>query len=204
MKSGVGRAVRGERVFGPEMHEDPHRVYRELRDSDPVYWDESVKGWIVTRYDDVALALNDSRFSSRRVAAAPESIKTGPFRPLLEVMGNKMSEQDEPDHKRLRSLANAAFARLALDHWEPRFRQLTHSLVDGCRTSGKLEFIGEFAVPLPLLTIMELVGVPHSDRVQVKQWCDDFAFFALNYYAHITPEQVRAAHLRRRCAGRGE
>lgn len=182
--------VQGRRLIAPEMHEDPYSVYRELRDSAPVYWDESLGSWVLTRYDDVAFVLNDARFSSNRIAAAHPRLRTGRYRPLLDIMSHKMSEMDEPDHMRLRSLVNQAFAHLAVERWEPSIRRRVESLIDGFRQAGRCEFIEDFAIPLPLMTIMELVGVPAQDHRQVKQWCDDFAFVALNFYTHMEQEQV--------------
>lgn len=72
MKSGIGKILVGDRLFGPEMRQNPYPIYDELRESDPVHWDESLHAWVLTRYDDVALSLNDRRFSSRRVAHARE------------------------------------------------------------------------------------------------------------------------------------
>ena len=172
------------------MREDPYSVYRELRESTPVFWDESLHAWVLTRYDDVARVLNDVRFSSNRIAAAQTKLRTDRFRPLLDVMSHKMSEKDEPDHQRLRSLINKAFAHVVVERWEPKIKRRVETLLDGFRPSGRCEFNGDFAIPLPLMTILELVGVPAEDHRQVKQWCDDFAFVALNFYTHMSDEQI--------------
>ncbi|MCA9237509.1 MAG: cytochrome P450 [Planctomycetales bacterium] len=182
--------VQGKRLIAPEMHEDPYAVYRELRDATPVLWDESLGSWVLTRYDDVAFVMNDPRFSSNRIAAAHASLRTDRYRPLLDVMSHRMSEVDEPDHTRLRSLVNKAFAHVAVEQWKPKIRQRVEELIDGFRETGRCEFVEDFAIPLPLLTILELVGVPAADRRQVKQWCDDFALVALNFYAYLDEEQA--------------
>lgn len=185
-----GNHVGGKHFVSPAMQADPYAVYRELRELDPVHWDDDLRGWVVTRYDDAAFVLNDARFSSNRIAAADARLTTDRYRSLLDAMSNKMSERDEPDHARLRSLVNTAFAHVAVDRWEPRIRQRVETLLDGIRASGRCEFIQDFAVPLPLMTILELVGVPASDHRQVKQWCDDFAAVALNYYTRMDDQQA--------------
>jgi len=182
--------VQGRRLIAPEMREDPYAWYRDLREDTPVFWDDSLHSWILTRYDDVALVLNDARFSSNRIAAASPRFQTGRYRRLLDVMSHKMSEMDEPDHLRLRSLVNKAFAHVAVESWEPRVRQRVQQLLNSIRRDGQLEFIQDFAIPLPLLTILELVGVPAQDQQQVRQWCDDFALVALNFYTHMNDEQA--------------
>jgi cytochrome P450 len=190
VKTGVGRLLRSPHVFGPEMLEDPYPRYRELRESSPVFWDESLKAWVLTRHDDVVGVLNDVRFSSVRIARAQSRLKTDRYRPLLDIMSHKVSEKDEPDHARLRSLMNRAFAHVAVERWEPKIRSNVNRLLNGFREAGCCEFIADFAVPLPLMMILELVGVPADDHQQVKKWCDAFAFVALNYYTFLTEEQM--------------
>ncbi len=161
-----------------------------MQESCPVFWDESLHAWVLTRYDDVASVLNDARFSSNRIAAAQSRLQTERYRPLLDTMSHKMSEMDEPNHRRLRSLVNKAFAHVAVERWEPKIRRRVNELLDGFRPTSRCEFIREFAVPLPLMTILELVGVPAEDDHHVKQWCDDFAFIALNFYTYVSDEQA--------------
>ena len=183
-------ALNNAEIFGPAMRANPYPFYHELRESNPVCWDKSLQAWVVTRYEDVAMVLHDSRFSANRIAAATEQIKTPRYRPLLDVMAQKMSEKDEPDHMRLRSLVNKAFAHMALEHWEPLIRNRGNDLLDTFRTANGGEFINDYSVPLPLLIILQLVGVPTQNTQQVKTWCDDFAVIALNYYTHLSEEKL--------------
>jgi len=177
-------------IFGPAMQQNPYPFYHELRESNPVYWEKSLGAWIVTRYADVAWVLHDSRFSANRIEAATEQIKTPRYRPLLDVMSHKMSEKDEPDHMRLRSLINKAFAHVALERCEPLIRNRASDLLDTFRTVNGGEFMDQYAVPLPLLIILQLVGVPTQDTPKVKKWCDNFAFIALNYYTQLPKEKL--------------
>ena len=177
-------------IFGPVMRENPYPFYRELRESNPVCWDPSLQAWIVTRYEDVAMVLHDSRFSANRIDAATEQIKAPRYRPLLDVMAQKMSEKDEPDHMRLRSLVNKAFAHVALERWEPLIRNRANDLLDTFRTANGGEFINHYAVPLPLQIILQLVGVPTQDTQKAKIWCDDFSLIALNYYTNLPKEKL--------------
>ena len=57
MKTGLGNILTGSRLFGQEMHENPYPVYHELREHDPVHWDEALRAWVLTRYEDVSWAL---------------------------------------------------------------------------------------------------------------------------------------------------
>ena len=190
MKTSTGTDLNETRMFGPEMRENPYLIYQQLRSETPVCWNAALNAWILTRYDDVSAVLNDPRFSSNRLSAAGPKLRSDRFRPLLAVMSHKMSEKDEPDHTRLRSLVNRAFSHVAVEQWERRVQQRVDDLLGPLCASGRCEFMEDFAVPLPLLTIMELVGIPVEDRRQVKRWCDDFAFVALNYYASMTDEEL--------------
>jgi cytochrome P450 len=190
MNAGIGRPLQGDRLFGPEMHEDPYPVYHELRASDPVHRDESLGAWVLTRHDDVSLVLNDPRFSSDRVSLARERFRDEDLRPLFDVLRHLMVHRDSPDHDRLRALVHGAFVRTTVEHWEPTIRRRIDSLLAGPIAKGHMDFVWDFAVPLPLLIIFEIVGIPEEDRDQVKAWCDDFSVVELNFYAHITREQL--------------
>ncbi len=103
-----------------------------------------------------------------------------------------MLQQDEPSHTRLRNLVHYAFKRTAVESYEKQIEQLARDLLAPAVKSGSLEFVSEYAVPLPILVISEIVGIPAEDRAQVKAWCDDFSIVALNFYANISDEQLHA------------
>ncbi len=191
MKSGIGTTHFGSRLFGPEMLDDPYPIYRELRENDPVHWEESLQTWVLTRYSDVSSVLNDKRFSSNRVSQARERFPDPELAPLFDTLAHLMLQRDEPDHARLRGLIQAAFLRTSIEQWEPSIQSRVQALLDTGLAKGSMDFMQEFAVPLPLLVISEIVGIPAQDRHRVKAWCDDFSRVALNFYAHITPEQLR-------------
>ena len=119
MKSDLKKISSEGGLFTPALHENPYPTYQELRDQDPVYWDEPAQAWVITRFDDVALVLKDPRFSSNRTGSASGQITQAPYRFMLDIMADKMSEKDEPDHMRLRSLVNKAFGRVAKDGDHP-------------------------------------------------------------------------------------
>ena len=119
MKTGIGKPVSGIATFGPEVHENPYPWYEKLRRDSPVDWDEKLGGWLVTRYEDAARVVNDRHYSSSRVALARDRFRDARWKPLFDVLKAKMSEQDDPDHKRVRGLINSAFARTAVEQWAP-------------------------------------------------------------------------------------
>jgi len=193
MKSDLKKISPEGGLFTPALHENPYPAYQELRDQDPVYWDEPTQAWVITRFDDVALALKDPRFSSNRTGSASGQITQEPYRFMLDIMADKMSEKDEPDHMRLRSLVNKAFGRVALQRWQPIIRERALGLLDPFRVTGRCEFVEEYAIPLPMMTILQVVGIPTDDKKKVKSWCDDFANIALNYFLPLPETQLESA-----------
>lgn len=193
MKSDFSQTSSKASIFNSAMRENPYPTYQRLRDNDPVYWDEPLQAWVITRFEDVAFVLKDPRFSSNRTGGASGLITNERYRFMLEIMANKMSEKDEPDHMRLRSLVNKAFARVAIERWQPLIRERAQTLLDQFRTTGQCEFVEDYAVPLPMMTILQLVGIPTEDTSQVKGWCDDFANIALNYFLPLPESQLESA-----------
>ncbi len=177
-------------LFGPEMRDDPYPVYRQLRETDPVHWEESLKAWVLTRYTDVAHVLNAPNFSSNRVSVARQRFPQKELEPLFDTLGQLMLQRDEPEHKQLRALVHDAFVRTAVDQWEHVVQERVDTLLDATTQKGRFDFIWEFAVPLPLLIIAEIVGIPQEDRNIVKSWCDDFSVVAANFYANISETQL--------------
>lgn len=191
MKTAIGRGLGAGPLFGPEMLEDPYPTYRQLRERDPVHRDEALRGWVLTRYEDVAWALGDGRLSSERVRLGRERFPDPSLGPLFDVLSLNLLQRDDPDHARLRALVQKAFMRASVQSWDGTVRRRVRALLDEGRRRGEMDFVRDFAVPLPILVISEIVGIPEDDRDRVKRWCDDFSIVALNFYANITPEQLR-------------
>ena len=106
MTAGAGSTLQIPRLFGPEMHEDPYPIYRELRERDPVHWDEGLRVWVLTRYEDVAWALKT--LSSDRVTLARRRFPDKAVQPLFDVLAMLMLQRDNPDHARIRGLVHKA------------------------------------------------------------------------------------------------
>jgi cytochrome P450 len=188
MKTGLGRTIELPPLFGAGMHEDPYPFYRTLRENDPVHWDDTLRAWVLTRYDDVAWALKS--LSSDRVSLARERFRDADLDLLWNALAALMIQRDEPDHTRLRALVQKAFSRTSVERWTAPVERQVRALLAPGLARQEMDFIWDFAVPLPVLVISDLVGIPEADREQVKRWCDDFSIVALNFYAGISPAQL--------------
>jgi len=162
--------------FLPEFRTDPYRVYHSLRRSEPVYFSPMLRGWILTRYADIAAVLHDPRFSVNRQQAnlfkrlrllesLPPDFSTAITRNLLML--------DPPDHTRLRRLVNKAFTPRRVEALRPRIQTIVDELLTGLMETRETELIHDFAYPLPVIVIAEMLGVPAADRTRFKQWSDE-------------------------------
>lgn len=177
------------KLFGPEMLENPFPTYHELRETNPVCWNASLNAWVVTRHADVSAVMKDQRFASDRVSLARERYAER-HQPVFDLLSRVMLQTDAPRHTRLRTLVHSAFTRTAVETYETKIRSLCQDLLAPGLESGTMEFVSEFAAPLPILVISEIVGIPAEDRHQIKIWCDAFSTVALNFYTHLSDEQL--------------
>jgi cytochrome P450 len=160
-----------------EHLENPYALYQQMRELDPVYWDERANGWVLTRYADVAAALRDPRYTVRGFMSdtswIPEEMRPM-FEPPLRAVSRQMLFQDPPDHTRLRGLVAKAFTPRMIDSLRPVIQQVTNELLDQAEAKGQMEVIQDFAFPLPAIIIATMLGVPPEDREQFNRWSSYF------------------------------
>jgi cytochrome P450 len=157
-----------------EYKANPYAFYEALRRDLPVYKTLLPNGtevWVVSRYEDVLAGLKDSRLikdiSKVRGKSFLEMIGIGRMR------GKNMLRADPPEHGRLRSLANEAFKPKYVRELRGRIQQIADELIDKVQARGKMEFISEFAFPLPIRVISEMLGVPEKDQDKFRKWSGD-------------------------------
>jgi cytochrome P450 len=135
--------------------------YEQMRATSPVAPGDRPGLYDVFGYPEVRTALSDhANFSSARAMGGGGS-----------VIGDSLIATDPPRHRQLRSIVDRAFTPRAVQALGPRIAQLTAELLDGF-SGSELDFVEKFAVPLPVLVIAELLGVPAHDRADFKRWSD--------------------------------
>jgi cytochrome P450 len=155
----------------PDFVADPYPMYHRLRAEDPVH--HSPLGfWVLTRYPDVMAMLRDPRLIKEPIAAFVAARFGVAVPPGL---GLSMLDRDPPDHTRLRGLVSKAFTPLALEGLRPHIQQIVDGLLDEAQRRGSMDLIEEFAYPLPVRVICEMLGVPVKDHERFKQWGLDIA-----------------------------
>ena len=155
----------------PEFLADPYPTYHRLRAEDPVH--HSPLGfWVLTRYEDVSSVLRDPRFVKEPLAALVAA-RFGAEVP--RGVGLSMLDRDPPDHTRLRSLVSTAFTPRVVEGLRPRIQQIVDDLVTRAEAAGGMDVIEEFAYPIPVNVICEMLGVPVADHERFRGWSLDIA-----------------------------
>jgi cytochrome P450 len=129
-------------------------------------------GGLVTRYEDVKTLLTDERFAkSRYNALTPEQLRKQPWvPPMFRPLERNMLDLDPPDHTRLRQLVHKAFTPRLIEWMRERAQMLANELLDAVSRKGEMDLIGDYALPLPMTIITEILGVPIQDRDKFHKW----------------------------------
>jgi cytochrome P450 len=178
MTTAENRALSLARLRDPDVLPNPYPFYAQMREADPVHWDDEANGvWVLTHHADVVGALRDPRFSAQRFTPTtdwmPDELRAR-LGPALTALSRQLLFIDPPDHTRLRNLANRAFVPRVVEAMRPHIREIVTGLLDEIAPHGQMDVIGEFAFPLPVTVIAEMLGVPPADRDQLGKWTHDF------------------------------
>jgi cytochrome P450 len=136
-------------------------VYRTLRDEHPVYFDPAKNQYVLSRFDDVWRAVNDSDTFSSVVEEAEN------FLPQLIYM-------DPERHTRLRALVSRAFTPKRIAEVEPIVRTTTHELLDRIAERGQCELQHDYAAVIPSVVIARMIGVPNEHVDAFRSWTESF------------------------------
>ena len=155
----------------PAFIADPYPTYHRLRTVDPVH--QSPLGfWVLTRYDDVVAVLRDGRATKE---AIQEFVAAKLGVPMASRSSLSMLDRDPPDHTRLRGLVNKAFTPRVVERLRPHIQDIVDDLLARVEAKGSMDLIEEFAYPLPVIVICEMLGVPIDDHERFKGWGLDIA-----------------------------
>ncbi|MEU7896011.1 cytochrome P450 [Nonomuraea sp. NPDC049152] len=173
----------------PAYQRDPYPFYHWLLRHDPVHRGKDGT-WYVTRYDDVRTAMSDKRFACANVRDHWEEM-VGPGA-LKEVMRDTIFFEDDPQHGFLRSLISPAFKPKRMRAMEPQIRRVVDELLEPLVPRGEMDLVKDFAAPLALIFICELLGVPYEGHEKVRLWSLDIAP-TLDLVP--TEEEIRLGHI---------
>ena len=201
-EAGVADAPVHYNPYEYSMHEDPYPTYSRLRDEAPLYRNDDLGFWALSRHADVSAGFRDSaRFSNShgvsldKAASGPHADRTMSFLAM-----------DAPRHTRMRALVSRGFTPRRVVEMEDRIRALTLEHLEPALEAGSFDFIGDLAGRLPMDVISELIGVPRQDREELRRLADllvhreegvedvppsgiEAAFSLAGYYADMIAER---------------
>ena len=190
-----------------DFHEDPYPYYKRLRDEAPLYRNDELNFWALTRHADVHNGFRNSTALSNKLGVSLDPISRTPeaYRTMSFLA------MDDPAHLRLRTLVSKGFTPRRIRELEPRVAQLSRTHLDTALESESFDYIAEFAGKLPMDVISELVGVPRADRAHLRALADAVmhredgvtdvpksalvaAMDLLVYYADMVKQRRRTPH----------
>lgn len=192
------------------LQEDPYPVYARLRDEEPLHHNEEHDFWVLSRHADIAHAIRTEEVYSNAMGVSLDASAWGPnAHRMMSFLA-----MDPPRQTRLRSLVSRGFTPRRVSELEPQIQRITERHLDlalaeaGAATDGELDFITAFAGRLPMDVISELMGVPESDRDEIRRLGDllvhredgvrdvppagvDAALTLVGYYADMIAQRRR-------------
>ncbi len=146
---------------------DPYPIYRELRATSPVHWNDVTNFWALLKYEDIRfVSSNPALFTSTKGITIPDPDIANP------VQEGNLIFTDPPRHRQLRKLINSGFTRRRVAILEPKIREIVRGILDDIEPGSVHEFAEEIAAPLPTRMIAELIGAPPDDWEQFRTWSD--------------------------------
>ncbi|SEO72979.1 cytochrome P450 [Paenibacillus sp. OV219] len=142
----------------------PLERYKQQRAEGAAVYNSDSGSWSVYRHDSVKRILADYEHFSSQMQEKPSED---------EPIEGSILRRDPPKHKQMRSLIAKAFSAKVIEAMEPRIRKIAEELLDRAAAAGSFEVVSDFASPLPVIVIAEMLGIPPEDRELFKRWSDD-------------------------------
>ncbi|KGP72394.1 cytochrome P450 family protein [Pontibacillus yanchengensis] len=163
-----------ERLFQSNFKVGAYPFYEYLRQHDPIFLmsqQHNQSSWIVTKYDHVKELLKTQSFLKDQSKLFSTSPHDTPQDEMTTIFQNMMLDVDPPDHTRLRKLVQPYFNPKTIKNLQPRIEDIADQLImEMNNKKGPIDLINDFAFPLPIIVISELLGVPAEDRNKFRRW----------------------------------
>ncbi|MFJ4513123.1 cytochrome P450 [Streptomyces sp. NPDC088816] len=185
--------------WDPAFLADPYPAYAELRARGRVLHYEHTDQWLVPHHADVSALLRDRRlgrtyqhrFTHEDFGRTPPPPEHEPFHVLND---HGMLDLEPPDHTRIRRLVAKAFTPRTVERLKPYVHDLAGELVAALVAAGGGDLLADVAEPLPVAVIAEMLGIPESDRAQLRPWSADICgMYELNPSEETAAKAVRAS-----------
>src|SRR5256885_2168524 len=163
-------------MFTDDVIADPYTYYGRLREEDPVHWNDKYELWVITRHDDVVwmtrhhelfsnvVFRNDPRPAYPAIPASDEPL----YDYVRQYQADQFIQFDRPEHLEMRKVVHSYFTPRAMEAWRGFVRHAITELLDAAEDQGRMDVMRDFATPLPVLVIAQMMGVPREDRAHVR------------------------------------
>ncbi len=182
-------------LFSGELSANPFPLFAQMRSLGAIvpiplpFGEGTRQAWMITRLEEAVQVLKDhKRFTVK--ASSVDTARAGFFRQSAAeaserpgfIGGASMISVDEPDHMRLRGLVSRAFTPKYIQGLRPRIQQLAGELLDKVQDQGTMDVVHDYAYPLPINVISEMLGVPSKNREQIRTWSEALASGGLSQH----------------------
>lgn len=165
--------------FSADFAENPFPAFTQMRAAGAVVpipapfvgGDQQV--WLVTRLEEAVQVLKDRQFTVD-MSTTNEEHANQPMRQSGpgHLLSQSMISVDEPDHRRLRGLVSKAFTPKYIQSLRPSIQQIADELLDRVQDQGHMDLVNDYAFPLPITVISDMLGVPTQNRELIREWSD--------------------------------
>jgi cytochrome P450 len=169
-----------------ELFGNPFLWYAKMRRESTIFYDAEQQSWMIFRYEDVKQVFANWQTFSSKIPHPPEQTD----------FTQSLNYTDPPKHRSLRSLVAKVFTARRVEELAPRITQITHELIDQVQKRDRMDFMHDLAIPLPVIVIAEILGVPVEDRADFKHWSDGIVLFdaealqaMANYFRHLLEQR---------------
>ncbi len=182
----------------PAFLNDPFPFFRSLRESTPVHYEDSLGGWVFTRYDDVHRLLRHPSVERPPVTdylfASVPQVDRDAMSEFERSLGQSLPFSNPPYHTRLRKLVSKAFTPRTVEAMRPRVQEIADELLDRIEADGGGDLLARVAYPLPATVIMEFIGVPAPDHPRMTFLATQLMALLGAQFAADAPAIARSAH----------
>ena len=184
-------------VFDDEVHRDPYPTYARLHREGPLHYLDVGSKWAVwslVSHAECSSIAKDPRLSAKRAKQMLLSLpisRQGEFSELARMFGLWLIFMDPPEHTRLRKLLNKGFSPAAIEGLRPQVEAIVDQMLKPLQQGSEIDLMREFANPMPVRIILEMLGISHELRDTFVDWSRAIAAFRGN--PNRTVDEARAA-----------
>ena len=178
--------ARSFNVNDPDFIRDPYPVLAELRRYGKPIWHEEMQLWLAATHADASAVLRSKTLGRVFSPNEPEEL----WETFNWLHADSIMENEGSKHTRLRALVSKAFNRGQIERLAPRIDAIIKELLDMCQEKGEFDLLADYAEPLPVRVIAELLGVSPLDSIYLRPWSQAIVKM---YEFEVTKSEEQAA-----------